>query len=365
MDPNIPNQPIQNEVPITQPIIQNNQIPQQSINGIPKSKNKFKWILLMSILLILLSGGIYYLGFSKNNLFIFNTQKTIFPTPSEAIPTSTVKLKTYNPNIYYSIKYPNTWLSQAETIHDGNHNLSGYEIIKDGNKTASSEARFIKIIVHDFNVSSPKLYITLESLQNKSKTISFHNLSAEIYQGSIDGPTRFNIVISNGLQIIIINIPTADPTEDPVINQILSTFELKPLPSPTPDPAIKYPMPNPQPIPFGLEDELFNVYNQSEIKSGKEPVARYNFRLDKYYGDVAEGGIGFAAEPGGGGGGAEWTMNKINGNWKVMFFGLQESPMCESIQSILSDLKDWQANCFTASTATSASKFINGRHPNE
>ena len=61
MDPNIPTQPVQNEIPpfqpnplsqpvVQQPVTQQPPIQQQPINQIPSSENKWKLILIIIIL---------------------------------------------------------------------------------------------------------------------------------------------------------------------------------------------------------------------------------------------------------------------------------------------------------------------------
>jgi len=97
MDPNIPTQPVQNEIPpfqpnplsqpvVQQPVTQQPPIQQQPINQIPSSENKWKLILIIIILLVIVGGGIYYLGIRQNKL---DQQKTITTTITQSTLTST------------------------------------------------------------------------------------------------------------------------------------------------------------------------------------------------------------------------------------------------------------------------------------
>lgn len=116
MDPNIPNQPTQNEIPVMQPNLQ------KPINEIPRSASKWKLILLIIILLILGGLGAYYLQAKQIKL---TTQKQITPiiTQSSPMPSLTPfptmepgkSIDTTNWTVFkdsatsLSVKYPPAW----------------------------------------------------------------------------------------------------------------------------------------------------------------------------------------------------------------------------------------------------------------
>ena len=78
MDPNIPPNPIQNEIPVTQPN-------PQPISKIPTIKNKWKLILIIIIFLIIVGAGVY--------LLIKNTAIAPTSTPTSALTSTTIPIQ--------------------------------------------------------------------------------------------------------------------------------------------------------------------------------------------------------------------------------------------------------------------------------
>jgi len=105
MDPNIPIQPVQNEIPVTQSNLQ------QTVNKSPSPGSKWKLISLTIVLLAIVGLGLYYF-LIKNKILLFqNQQKSITPTiaqlTSTPTPDPTSNWKTYtNAKYELSIKYP-------------------------------------------------------------------------------------------------------------------------------------------------------------------------------------------------------------------------------------------------------------------
>lgn len=111
MDPNIPNQPIQSEIPVTQPNLQ------QPVNKIPPSGSKWKLILFIIILLVIAGTGTYYLGAKQNKPIV---QEQVTPTIAQSTPTPTpdptASWKSFTSQKYgFSLKYP-TNLVATETF---------------------------------------------------------------------------------------------------------------------------------------------------------------------------------------------------------------------------------------------------------
>jgi hypothetical protein len=115
MDPNIPNQPFQNETPpvqpnplsepiiqqpvIQQPPIQQAPVPQQPANEPPSPGIKLKWILFIIILVVVVGGGIYYLNIRQNKQNQQNKQnKKTAITQTIAQPSPTPTVVNLNPN---------------------------------------------------------------------------------------------------------------------------------------------------------------------------------------------------------------------------------------------------------------------------
>jgi hypothetical protein len=94
--------------------MQQNPILQQPVNQISSPRSKWKLILLAIILLLVVGSGAYYLGAKQNKLIMQNQQKSVIPTITQSIPTSTpdptANWKTYvDQNNTFSIKYPANW----------------------------------------------------------------------------------------------------------------------------------------------------------------------------------------------------------------------------------------------------------------
>lgn len=105
--------------PNQQPPAQQNPMPQQPISKIPSSGSKWKLILLIVILLVIVGSGTYYLGTRQNKLIVQNRQKQIIPTTTQSSPTPTPDLttnwKTYvNTHNFYSFLYPDTLFTVQE-----------------------------------------------------------------------------------------------------------------------------------------------------------------------------------------------------------------------------------------------------------
>lgn len=236
MDPNIQNQttqPVQNENPVAQP-----NLPQQSINEIPHSKSKFKLILLIIIILIFVGGGAYYLGVKQNKLIVQSQQQTVTPTIAQSTPTPTLdptaNWKTYSTSTY-SIKYPNAWLEKTDSIASLDHIYDPNSMQSkpnNGTGTISYPTKFVNIATI-ISTDTPKQYADKMTTNNPAytgvrterRTISINNLSAETYKESGEGSMGYDIVVSNGNKILVLNIPTSYPTTDPIVTQILSTFK--------------------------------------------------------------------------------------------------------------------------------------------
>jgi hypothetical protein len=380
-------------------LTQKENTPQQSINKIPKSGNKFKWILLIFIFLIIISGICYFFTLKQNRA---NPSKSLDDSIALAIEqlnsNSTSNWKTAtNKGLGFSVKFPPNLTIKDRTTTGYDYNLEFIQSngIHEFDIFVVPSYRLNKNIEYDilpedvlnaFSVLN-KLYElkigetkTLSGINDKRtfkrladvKTQSLTGLTINI--DSINNEQNQRLVFFQyNMDTYILKKDYRSTDELSIFQKSLSTFDFTYYSSTKTFMdayATKYPQPTSQPIPPGLEDTLFSIYNQSLLKSEEtwlkhnifhdQSVPRFDFMLEKYYGDVTEGEIRFAKEPGGGGGGAEWTMNKINDKWKVMFFGLQESPSCENIQSVLDDLRDWQGLCYSTD-----SKLIDGKHPNE
>jgi hypothetical protein len=338
--------------------------------------------------IVLKDDGLYSLGmYSKNKNFIQKDDvifKKIISTLkliSHNKKVGNTKEQSYSTNDYYSIQYPITWIAQEKPVQIYASNAISYEEKYDPNSIKNGyPTKFIKIAVFGFDSNVLDYCSTTECLLSGSvtsvgeaKNISFRNLSAATYKELNEKPNGYNIAVSTGTRLVRLTIPIADPTSDPIINQTLSTFKFVFPTNPTHLDSVRgHSLPNPQAILFGLEDELFSIYNQELAASTKEnslkqlfqdkPVPRFDFVLRNYYGDVAEGGIGFASKPGEGGGGAEWTMNRVDGNWTVVYFAKQTESSCNDIQPIVSKLKDWQKqeSCFADdSKSVPINKYFN------
>lgn len=151
MDPNIPNQPLQNEIPpvqpnplsqpiiqqpVNQPPIQQNPIPQQPASDSTPSGSKWKLMLLIIILLTLLvGGGIYYFAIGKNKPTVQNKQKTIASINADVeISTTSKKLGEVPSSDYRDVIFSPNGTRSAYVIGGEGIDSSNYVVV-DGNKS--------------------------------------------------------------------------------------------------------------------------------------------------------------------------------------------------------------------------------------
>lgn len=143
MDPNVPAQPIKNEISTVHV--------QQSVKEIPHSKSKFKLILLIIILLLVVGGGAFYLGVKQNKTSVQKqTNSTIAKTSPTPAPDPTANWKIYANNASkYEIKYPAT--AKLATFSSD----SQFWIYLDKNYTSMSQGESLK---QSFSVSITEIY---------------------------------------------------------------------------------------------------------------------------------------------------------------------------------------------------------------
>jgi len=223
MDPNIPAQPAQNEIPPVQPNPLSQPIIQQPVNNIVPSGNKGKWIIFIIILLIIVGGGAYYLGLKQNKLISQNQRKQITPGISQSSPTPTpnptANWKTYtspsyNPfytdaklqariaqvgandptvqKIQFSIMYPPDWQQGYDNV--GTQGQYGYGY------TFTNNGKVIKIglgYAPGGNLCNPPLVASF-SAQFSSSLGTLRRVTAYEGEQIPNGDTEFTICMGNG-----------------------------------------------------------------------------------------------------------------------------------------------------------------------
>jgi hypothetical protein len=106
MDQNQPQQPVQNTNPVSQPNLQ------QPATEAPKSKSKFKIILLIAAILLAIYGGAYYFVINQLDNFINHSQKPKTTSVSKPTPTPdpTANWKTYKNDKYgFEVEFNPIW----------------------------------------------------------------------------------------------------------------------------------------------------------------------------------------------------------------------------------------------------------------
>jgi len=159
---------------------------------------------------------------------------TATPDPASNAADATANWKTYT-NSDFSVKYPVSWIvkvdsgSQVTSIYDPSHMKTS---VRNGGNTFSSPTEYFNINRITTTSQSVKAYADIATsgpeytgIQTNRKTISVNGLSAEIYIAAGEGSQGYDIALSNGTKLIVINIPAANPSLDSTINQILSTFK--------------------------------------------------------------------------------------------------------------------------------------------
>lgn len=161
-------------------------------------------------------------------------------TPCPASPSAnnsdgTTNWKTYESAIF-SIKYPANWVaktdlsvSDREEIYDPSsmRNSTG-----NGGGANASPIRYVNIAIIS-SAETEKQYVDEMTTNNPAyngvkiarRSIVINGLPAEIFNESGEGSKGYDTVLSNGKQLLVMNIPISDPNTDLVINQMLSSFK--------------------------------------------------------------------------------------------------------------------------------------------
>lgn len=223
-------------------------IPQQEIPQATSGFPKMAMVIIGLVILILLVGvGAYYLGTNKNKSVpqTVYTQPTsspshsVSPTPSPTPIDETANWKTYSSNGYL-IKYPPTWSINHGVYTNNNvdiYNPTNMVYQSRGNGSPPKEyypTQFVGI----FSINSsqtPKEYVNtiISEWKNDKIQIDYINakdyilngLPSEIYTEPGEGGRGRLVVVSNGKQLVELNISSESPELDKDINQILSTFK--------------------------------------------------------------------------------------------------------------------------------------------
>jgi hypothetical protein len=206
------------------------------------SSSKTKYILLgLLALLIIVGGGVYYLGVIKQQPAVQKNNNIITAT---AIPTQT-PTSTITPNpttdwqmhsgANFLIQFPKDWVGKA------GYNFSGDFMMYDptsmqtkrgnGNGTITFPAKFVDVMSVKVSSETPSEYATrmtasnpAQSANSKAQAVSLGNLAGVIYQESGAGSIGYDLVVSNGKKLAVLNITTPTTNSDVTVSQILSSF---------------------------------------------------------------------------------------------------------------------------------------------
>lgn len=200
------------------------------------------------ILMALIGVGGYVLG-TKNSASkqeqVSQALPTTQPSPTTAqiVTPSTMQNPTTAPNNWltysgssYSIKYPPTWTTKAESsdvesIYDSSTMQTK---IQNGGGKMSVPTKYVNITIIASSETA-KQYADKMTTNNPAyngvnanrRTIVINGIQAETYMESGEGSMGYDVVIANGKQVVVLNIPVSDPSADPTVQQMLSTFKFK------------------------------------------------------------------------------------------------------------------------------------------
>jgi len=193
MDPNQQAQPMQAETPV-QPELQ------QPVNNISPSRNKWKLVLLIIILLVIVGAGAYLLG-TKQNIFLSQNQQKINPIIVQASPAPIPVDSTANWKIYLSdehgfeFKYPSAILLTKENKYDQYANSYDVAELKLSFPTnldfASDPCNVEKIFISVYNTNIEDVLVGmgptyLKDVTNYKEKINTVNLSGYRIDGGSD-----------------------------------------------------------------------------------------------------------------------------------------------------------------------------------
>lgn len=204
-------------------------LPPQTDDG----RKKFPlWILpLIGLLIILFAGGTYFLNIQKQS------KKVVLPiNPSpivSPIPDPTTNWTTYVGE-GYELKYPSHWrITDDKQVQY----MSFFDPLQmeneanNGGGTINTPKRFVNVSWFDTK-RSVKQFVDdavkgpeYNGVDPERKPISVNSLTGEIYKVSGEGYKGYNIALSHGARIYIVNIPFSKTDSDSDIHTILSTLK--------------------------------------------------------------------------------------------------------------------------------------------
>lgn len=172
MDTNNPNQPVNTPVtPVQKP---NPEYP------VKNQKGNLPIILGVFVLLLMVGGGVYYLG--TQNKQPVNKNISVNPTlQTNPTPTQTYKSQSYkNEQFGFEVSYPEGWYKGNEELTDNNRRLR-VDILKDGEVKSDYERSDIAIIISDNTISTVENQIVNEYSGKLEGNKSYGNLSGKLY----------------------------------------------------------------------------------------------------------------------------------------------------------------------------------------
>jgi hypothetical protein len=234
MDPNIPTQPIAQQQVAQQPPIQQ--------NPIPSSRIRWKLILLITILLIIVGSGTYLLGTKQNKLIAQDQQKAITPTIVQTSPTPTLNptanWKTYTSNYLsnnFSIKYPANFyldITGKATNYIGDSKSSVETYLSNGSLRNTQVVISILSLSEDFGNNLQALADRVGGDRKDNNGNSIENLPFQSV--TIDGVKSIKVnkinavsyAIPTSIGFIWISAGPADSTQIQTFEVMMTTFKL-------------------------------------------------------------------------------------------------------------------------------------------
>lgn len=200
-------------------------LPPQSRVSHPLGKN-FLLFLVVVVLLFLVGGGAYYLGIQRNQ-----SQK-VAQTISTPTPTPAWQLYSYGNG--YSLSYPTNWTAreniqgQGDVLFYANNSTT---IVPTGSIRAFPD-RYVYIFKPGTGETAKEYADRITSgpqytgRQTFRKTIQIKDLTAEMYKDEGEGSQGYVIAVSRGTNLVVITVPIADISTDPIINTMISSVEI-------------------------------------------------------------------------------------------------------------------------------------------
>jgi len=187
----------------------------------PKTTKKLNWKGFGICIIIVVIIEIFAVNALKND----NNQSA---TANQAIDMT--NWKTYSTDVA-TLKYPNTWIIYTDSayIYDPK---SLTKVRMNGGGTQLLPREYLSMISYSSTETAKQVVDesmkgnpAYSGVNTERKTITINGFQAEMYAESGEGSQGYDIVISNGKDLAFLTIPVSDPSSDPVINKILSTFK--------------------------------------------------------------------------------------------------------------------------------------------